>query len=74
VGDTVVSLLFGNKGLPLFKMVAELAGKSRYKMADLDQNGRPIAMRQRACFPAASELVGRLQYPVADLFLYNTIQ
>jgi len=35
MGDTVVSLLFGNKGLPLFKIAAELAGKSRYKMADL---------------------------------------
>jgi len=35
VGDTGVSLLFGNKGLPLFKMVAESVGESWHKMADL---------------------------------------
>ena len=39
--DTVVSLLFGSKGLPLLKIAAEFAGNRdlkwprRHKMADL---------------------------------------
>ena len=64
--DTVVSLWFGNKGLPLLKIAAELAGKrdlkwpTRYKMADRLQNGRLVFAGQRVSFVCCCVLHGAL--------------